>query len=134
MANQEMFRKIDGVLTLFPELHHQTFWQATAEQANRCGTTRCVAGWAVWFKAKEMGLLSRKRDWVEDEVLMMVGREIGLGVDLCAYGRGTAYAELGAALLDLDEDEADDLFQDFNNDRVAARVASYAKTGEDLKV
>lgn len=41
--NIELFRKIDEVIQNAPEMHYQGTW----ESANECGTTRCIAGWAV---------------------------------------------------------------------------------------
>jgi hypothetical protein len=41
--NTELFRKIDEVIQNTPEQHYQGTWEST----NECGTTRCIAGWAV---------------------------------------------------------------------------------------
>ena len=132
MANQEMFQKVHAVLTKFPELHHQPTWEAPAEDTGLCGTTRCVAGWAVWLKAEELGLISRKRDLMDDVMLVQVGQHLGLRVDPDEVGVGAVYTKLGAELLGLNDDAAYSLFQDFNKPRVTARVKSYAETGEDL--
>ncbi len=39
--NRELFQKIHQQITDHPETHHQSYWETA------CGTTRCVAGWAV---------------------------------------------------------------------------------------
>jgi len=41
--NTELFSKIDEVIQNTPERHYQGTW----ESVNECGTTRCIAGWAV---------------------------------------------------------------------------------------
>lgn len=131
MADQEKFREIHEILTQFPELHHQNFWEAEPEDNGSCGTTRCVAGWAVWLAAKDMGLMSRKRDTTSHDVLSAVAREHGI-TDPEYTSSGVLYPVVGARILGLDEDEAGSLFHDMNGARVVRRVASYAETGEDI--
>ncbi len=41
--NRELFQKIHDQITGHPETHNQDSWESL------CGTTRCVAGWAVHF-------------------------------------------------------------------------------------
>lgn len=43
--NQELFQKIYDQISQHPETHGQSTWEA----ARGCGTTRCVAGWAINF-------------------------------------------------------------------------------------
>lgn len=124
MADQEMFRRIHALIVAFPELHDQRHWEAPPEQTGYCGTTRCIAGWATWWKAREMGLLSQKRQHTDEEIRQAVARKMGID--------SFHYESIGAAVLGLSEDEARDLFQDFNRDRVLVRVESYARTGADL--
>lgn len=136
MANQELFRQIDGVLTEFPMLHCQQYWQeADTHATGSCGTTRCVAGWAVWFKAVELGLVSRKRDHVDLKMVRAVARSVNVdttdeyGSEL---GMHSLYTAVGGELLGLDSDDAGYLFMDMNGGRVARRVQSYALTGSDI--
>lgn len=44
-VNTELFRKIRDQISAEPERHSQATWE--------CGTTRCVAGWAVAFELGE---------------------------------------------------------------------------------
>jgi len=41
MPNTDLFRKIHDQITTHPESHDQGDWESP------CGTTRCVAGWAL---------------------------------------------------------------------------------------
>jgi hypothetical protein len=131
MVNREMFQQIHGLLLEFPELHRQQAWEAPPEATGLCGTTRCVAGWAVWAEARRLGLLSRKRELTCGEVLKAVALHHGIhnhgGPDPSAL-----YEPVAARILGLTSDEAYDLFWDLDNDRVTDRVRSYAQTGDDL--
>lgn len=137
-VNREMFAEIHKLITEFPELHDQHTWSAHPEDTGKCGTTRCVAGWAVWLGAKEAGLLSRKREMTDAWVRMHLADR--LGVQTADYEDNwyyngytrTEYPVLGGKLLGLEGDQASSLFHDMNADRVVARVRSYAETGEDL--
>lgn len=123
-VNQKAFQAVHKLITLFPELHDQSGWERHPEQTGECGTTRCTAGWAIWWKAKELGLLSQKRQPTDGEIRRQVADAIGLG--------SNNYDDLGAVILGLGFKEAEELFTDFNDERVVARVKSYAETGHDL--
>lgn len=43
MINRELFRKVYDQITAHPETHDQDEFESS------CGTTRCVAGWALHF-------------------------------------------------------------------------------------
>lgn len=136
-VNQELFQKIESVITEFPMLHHQRYWEANdTEENGSCGTTRCIAGWAVWFKAVELGLVSRKRDPVDNDMLHQVAEHMGVDVRDPDYGdfRSDAalYTETGAKLLGLDHDTAYNLFNDLVDKRAVARVTAFATTGADI--
>lgn len=45
--NIPLFQKIHAQITRDPESHYQGSW----ETVNECGTTRCLAGWALHFEA-----------------------------------------------------------------------------------
>lgn len=51
--NQELFQKIHDQITQHPGTHDQDSWESY------CGTTRCVAGWAVHFSNGERDLWVR---------------------------------------------------------------------------
>lgn len=126
-VDREMFRRVYGRITAEPLLHDQFSW----EERTACSTTRCVAGWAVWEKAKELGLVSDVSDPLDVSVLCGVASRTGLHLD-----EGIPWDDLfqpvGGHLLGLDEREADSLFHDLNDARAVARVKSYADTGCDL--
>jgi hypothetical protein len=138
-VNRKMFAEIHELISAFPELHNQHYWEEDdAEATGSCGTTRCIAGWATWLGAKEHGLLNRKREGTTASVRDALADRLGLCMDdfeddtyLCGAAR-TDYAPLGAALLGLTGDQARSLFHDMNGKRVQARVKSYAETGADL--
>lgn len=123
-VNQEAFRAIGELIAAFPELHDQRRWETPPEMTGKCGTTRCIAGWATWWKAREMGLLSKKRQPTDTEIRDAVARKVGAEFN--------DYALIGQLVLGLDSDEAENLFSDFDKRRVVFRVESYAKNGRDL--
>jgi hypothetical protein len=43
--NTELFKKIHEVVSANPQRHDQATWEG--QSVGDCGTTRCVAGWAV---------------------------------------------------------------------------------------
>lgn len=136
--NQKMFGEIHQLLTEFPELHRQSAWETDPAHTGRCGTTRCVAGWAVWLGAKEAGLLDRKRQFTDDTVRERLADHLGVEQSdfeedwyLGDYTR-TDYPVLGAKLLGLVGGQAHSLFHDHDDARVAERVRSFAETGADL--
>ena len=45
--NIPLFQKIHAQITRDPGSHDQGSWEAVGE----CGTTRCIAGWALHFEA-----------------------------------------------------------------------------------
>lgn len=49
---QELARQIWDHISAHPEEHDQRWWKANHDlhlAPERCGTTRCIAGWAVYF-------------------------------------------------------------------------------------
>lgn len=119
MANVEMFKKIRDQIKSEPKGFYMGSWESPAFSADpdldyivdfyvpetdewdvapvsECGTQRCVAGWAIYFRAEEMGLdLSRPL------------RDLAIQVD---PHLGESYALLGEAVLDIDRYEANSLF------------------------
>lgn len=123
-VNQEAFQDIGELINDFPELHDQAHWETHPVNTGRCGTTRCIAGWATWWKAREMGLLSQKRQPTDQEIRDAVAREVD--------ARCADHKAIGRIVLGLVYDEAESLFHDMNNVRALARVESYAVNGRDL--
>lgn len=130
-VNRDMFREIHDLTEMFPELHAQECWQAPSGENGRCGTTRCIAGWAVWLKAREMGLINRKRDTLDIGMLRQVGRQAGADMD-DVFGWDSLYEVISRKILGLDNRAANSLFHDMNNARVLDRLKSYADHGHDL--
>lgn len=138
-VNQEMFAVIDGYITELPHLHRQYSWEVKPEDNGTCGTTRCIAGWATWEAARMYGLLSRKREQTDDSVRERLADLLGLPSteafeDEHYYHRyhRTDFAVIGGRVLGLTGEQAESLFHDMNNERVAARVHAFATTGQDL--
>lgn len=116
MPNQDMFIKIARILVEFPSLHNQETW----EEGGRCGTTRCVAGWAVFLKAQELGLTSNKNDHLGLATRERVAEAMGLSRDAAEWD------DLGAHILGLDEDQAQDLFHNYSDADARRMVGQYA--------
>ncbi len=137
-VNQKMFAEVHKLITEFPELHFQGTWESGPEIRNTCGTTRCIAGWATWLAAKERSLLSRKREKTTLDMTDRLARifkldpaENDANEYLGSY-RIASYPVIGAHVLGLSSSQAHSLFHDYNQERVVARVKSFAETGEDL--
>lgn len=96
---QELARQIWDHLNEHPDEHNQHSWISGNE---KCGTTRCIAGWAVFFA---------------------FGRDIRLSTD--------GYFEMGGQLLGLDEDEACHLFLGTGN-RAAMEALQYIAKGDPI--
>lgn len=70
------------------------------EPVTECGTTYCIAGWAIHLAARKLGLPPSLDPWEEADAVRSA-----TGVTLETY-----YSETAARLLGLDEMEAGDLF------------------------
>lgn len=136
-VNQKMFGVVYGLLIEFPELHSQPSWETKPEDTGKCGTTRCTAGWATWVAARDHGLLTRKRQYTDADIRRRLAERLGLTEESLSgwyYEDYTfdSYAVIGGHVLGLNDDQAHSLFHDMNNERVVARVKSFAETGEDI--
>lgn len=120
-VNKEAFKAVYELINNFPELHNQSDWEAV----HSCGTTRCVAGWATWWKATQMELLSEKHRPTDEHIRFAIALDLKLDY--------SDYDSLGQAILGLSNEDALSLFHDFNNYRVLARVESFARKGRDLQ-
>lgn len=109
MVNVNLFRKIDRVFTGYPEQHDQGSWESV------CGTTRCVAGWAIYIATGGQPLYNT-------DAYRRLCRELGIP--------GALPSELGAALLNLNARDAGILFYDTTNleARQAVRLAATGDT------
>lgn len=119
--NTEMFQKVYDQITQHPETHYQGTWENGygGYDDDECGTTRCVAGWAVAFA----------KGWENESIL---GR-CGLGVML-PDGSGRHMSPVGAVaadILGLDLTEAYELFYDTNNAEAVEACLRYANKGDE---
>lgn len=111
MKNVEMFKKIHNQITLHPETHHQ----GTFEEGQSCGTTRCVAGWAIHLWGVENGFAGSVNDL--------------MGMYVANHMNPNEWVEIEDAaghLLGLSEREAYQLFYNFNEPDVVRMVSEYA--------
>lgn len=137
-VNREMFAEIYDLITEYPELHRQSSWETDPAETNLCGTTRCIAGWAVWIGARDAELLTSKRHMTGQKIRARLARLLRLGWgsykddDYLGDFRPDEYPVLGTELLGLTSGQARSLFHDYETERVVARVKSYAETGEDI--
>lgn len=100
-------------ITAHPELHYQGSWESRKE----CGTTRCVAGWAVHFAAPEASDLGEaKRQAVAD-----------LGIEHEVH----SFSGVAARLLGLNGYEAGELFLDAADDEAVDLLRQYAEMDVD---
>lgn len=51
MINTELFAKVRDVIKDQPDQHDQSTWESVLTES--CGTTRCVAGWAIHLTTGE---------------------------------------------------------------------------------
>lgn len=110
--NKELFQKVYDQISSEPETHEQWTWEDSETANEECGTTRCVAGWAVFF-----------------------GHNLEHGQSIyCGYGDGSAWRHPSiqreaAHLLGLTDNEAAHLFLSTNNSQARELVLRYATKG-----
>lgn len=105
ITGKELAQKILDQITAHPETHSQDTWRS---EDGECGTTYCIAGWAVALNA-ELGEPLLSGDAVTRARL---ARELGTPV--------THWGALGRELLGLDDEVAEDLF--FSDTEDAPRI------------
>lgn len=114
MINTDMFRRIGNQIRLHPETHNQGYF----ESANLCGTTRCVAGWAIHFMALDRGYDVETSDL--DQLAARYAQENHLRVGDGEEASDGEFIEAAAAhILGIDEDTATSVFYQMD-----ARVAA----------
>lgn len=92
IRGKELAQKILDQITEHPETHDQDTWENVFGE---CGTTYCIAGWAVAFNARS----TEDRSTYQARILL--ADELGLTAH---------WSTLGQELLGLDDQEAEDLF------------------------
>ncbi|KPI09892.1 hypothetical protein OV450_3383 [Actinobacteria bacterium OV450] len=109
VLNQEMFQRIRDQITMYPETHAQWSWEDTASW---CGTTRCVAGWALHFTNPNQNVFKTAAQMCPDDSDDYVG-------------------EAAAKILGLTPLEAKQLFYHAGDSRAVELVEQYALKGRE---
>jgi hypothetical protein len=112
--NTELFQKIYDQISQHPETHDQGDFES---RPPGCGTTRCVAGWAIALHCGVNSIYSRPG-------LPLAGRETSSG-----YLSPTAVE--AADLLGLTDRQAVELFYNFENEEAVELCHRYATKGDD---
>lgn len=112
MKNIEMFKKIHNQITRHPETHYQGTFE---ESRPVCGTTRCVAGWAVHFWGAENGFAGTVNE--------LLGMYVANHMDPKEW---IEIEDAAAHLLGLSEREAYQLFYNFNESDAVRMVGECA--------
>lgn len=99
--NTELFQKIDDIIQVFPGAFHMGTWEGTSPSG--CGTTRCIAGWAVYFALEEQDLFESPDSPFPSEALIRLAERhdarTGSGVDFDKLGRELLGLEAGQGYL-----------------------------------
>lgn len=123
--NREAFQKIHEVISVQPERLVMSTWEDD-EAPESCGTTRCVAGWAVHFAVGAAPLFANTGG-VSDEVKSLAHEH---GLDPDDFCTSTLFEVLGASLLGLSHGEGRTLFY-LSND-TAGELVRLAAAGDDV--
>lgn len=119
-VNRELFQKIHDVISVRPAEHDQTDWEW---DGGSCGTTRCVAGWAVHLTTGEplyaggVGITLRP-----ETVDLALGHGVDGEADVNKLIPVTAQRLLG-----LDDDLAQRLFFYVSNEAARKVVRAFAE-------
>lgn len=113
--NRELFQKIHDQITQNPETHDQNSWESF------CGTTRCVAGWAVHFSNGEGRLWGAAFGDVTSETGSLI-REV-LGLQRPDYVGGQHVEPSARKLLGLTQRQAGGLFYGASDEEAVHLVA-----------
>ena len=123
MPNTELFAKIRDMIREHPEQHDQSAWES--QPVDECGTTRCVAGWAVYLEAGAPLLTSDSGVYLTPEV-----EALGLRLGLVRGGFEDdldMIPVIAQRLLGLDDRQAHQLFYRMNNQQALEQVERYAE-------
>lgn len=104
ITGKELAQRILDQITAHPETHNQDTW---SNENGACGTTYCIAGWAVALNA-EPGEDARRNAVTRARL----ARELA--------APDAHWPTLGQKLLGLSEEAAEDLF--FSHTKVAPRI------------
>lgn len=128
--NTDMFNRIQNVILSNPEKHDQHYF----EIGQGCGTTRCVAGWAIHLWGLDNGLTG-SIEKIGQEYVGFVG--YSNLVDALAFEGDldvdTEVEIVGAHILGLNRGQAFELFFNMNNDDALRMVKEYAQGSADVQ-
>lgn len=119
--NQELFKKVHDVISATPRDLEMSTWE---EPENQCGTTRCVAGWAI-FLTTGKPLYTPESNYMrmDPSVLELAGPTVTRDQDV-------KFEQIGADLLDLQFNECWLFYADSGIAREFVRLASEGKFDE----
>lgn len=121
MRNTEMFTRIMNQISDHPETHNQASWEWAVSS---CGTTRCVAGWALHFWGVDQGFGHLDLDYLRAEYVK------ANPAVRCWPSAGATYVEIGADILGLENSEAHHLFVEIQDQDEAFDLVSKYAHGE----
>lgn len=121
MPNTELFKQINEVISTRPKEHDQ----ATYESWQSCGTTRCVAGWAISLTTGTPVFDGTLRITLHPEVAALEER-LGVQRDVGEDDVDVVPA-IAQELLGLTDQQAHQLFYTFNQDTAQRLVREYAE-------
>ncbi|HKZ21197.1 MAG TPA: hypothetical protein VJQ57_13940 [Acidimicrobiia bacterium] len=123
--NTERFRKIQEQIEREPESLDMVSWEDHRPPFRTCGTTRCVAGWAV-FNETGQPLFTEQHD-LSGPTLLLAAQ---LGIPEGFHRVGSVVSAIAEKLLGLDEEDAETLFHSVPNGVAVKIVAAFARGDE----
>lgn len=130
--NTEMFQRIKQIINLNPEQHSQAFFEITTSDvwrpASHCGTTRCVAGWAIHLWGEDNGITNTIIEKISTEYAKRHDMQYLIDEDKDEEDHyGVIDVEVVAShILGLSASEGRSLFFDMDDSSALARVEDYA--------
>lgn len=136
--NSTRIREIADIIEAYPELHDQDRWLSTTDPDRtvtttngrrvHCGTSQCIAGWAVVLDYDEHNrLYDGARSIAEVSDQLLDGSE-----KITFKGDRRGMIDIGAELLGLEASDAYQLFMTTDNDRNWPVVLRRIADGEDV--
>lgn len=118
--NVDLMLEIKAAIESNPTAHDQKYW---VRDTNVCGTTRCIAGWAIHL-AGGYELMWSTEQFGNDSVTV---------ADFAYGASGVRYeiADLAAAEMGLNEDEMYDLFWTGDNEGALAKLDELIEKGKN---
>lgn len=123
--NRELFQKIHDVISVDPESFEMTSWET---DGTLCGTTRCIAGWAVSIAADGPVF---NPDYEAPNARVYSGEVYALAESMGIGTAGLSVPCLAERLLGLSEHQANAVFFNFDNARMAEYVEAAANGDTD---